>query len=301
MGLMRLWRCLPVNIEDFPMRNAVQKEQWRQQMSIPTNELGKPTKTYFTLSDNVRIHYMQLGSEGSHVVLIHGYTSNAYGNWYANGIMQALATRHRVMGLDCRNHGRSDKPEPGGPGKASDVIELMDQLEIDRAHIHGYSMGGWITSQLLASNPERFITASFGGSGIRESNPDWLARVPDDRTDTDAEEAFAARELRINAAMDRGLSREEAERAADQPRPARNLLSGRVQLEIDLRRVKIPVLAINGEFDSPYQKTFRLWRELDDFTNVILPGKSHLTAIAPKYMPKAYPESLVRFVEGNDA
>jgi pimeloyl-ACP methyl ester carboxylesterase len=70
----------------------------------------KPTKTYFTTSDGIKIHYMLLGSEGTNVVLIHGYTGNAYGNWYANGIMDALATNHRVAALDCRNHGRSDKP-----------------------------------------------------------------------------------------------------------------------------------------------------------------------------------------------
>jgi len=268
-------------------------------MSEQIKSVGKPSKTYFTLSDGIKIHYMQLGSEGTHVVLVHGYTSNAYGNWYANGIMQALAENHRVVGLDCRNHGRSDKPQPGGPGQASDVTELMDHLKIDKAHIHGYSMGGGITAQLLATNPDRFITASFGGSGIREVDPEWIERVPADKTDTDSKEAAASRELRINAAMDRGVSREDAEKEADTPRSPRNL-PARAPLQIDLAPVTIPVLAINGEFDNPYVKTFRLWRELSDFTNVILPGKSHLTAIAPAYMPKEYLESLVRFMDANE-
>ena len=61
------------------------------------------------------------------------------------------------------------------------------------------------------------------------------------------------------------------------------------------------MLAINGEFDSPWAKTFRLWREARDFTNVILPGKSHLTAIVAGYMPPEYPDSLERFIESNDA
>ena len=262
--------------------------------------VGKLTKTYFTLSDGVKIHYMRLGSKGTHAVFIHGFTGNAYGNWYANGIMDALAVNHQVTALDCRNHGRSDKPEPGGSGKASDVIELMDHLKIDKAHIHGYSMGGGITAQLLAAHPERFITAGFGGSGIREVDPKWIEKIPPDKTDTDSMETTASRNLRINAAMDRGLNREEAEKEADAPRPARNR-PAQSSLKIDLTQVKIPVLAINGEFDSPYAKTFRLWRELNDFTNVILPGKSHLTAIAPAYMPKEYIKSLVRFINGNDA
>ncbi len=268
---------------------------------MPNQEASaeKPEKIYFTTSDNIKIHYMLLGSEGTHVVLIHGYTSNAYGNWYANGIMDALAKNHRVVALDCRNHGRSDKPQPGGPGHAPDVIELIDFLKIDKAHFHGYSMGGGITGQLLATHPERFITASFGGSGIREVDPEWIDKIPKDKENTDPKEADASRTLRINAAMDRGMSREEAEKEVDKPRPPR-IMPARRELKIDLTKVKIPVLAINGEFDNPYEKTFRLWRELDAFTNVVLPGKSHLTAIAPAYMPQEYLDSLVRFINANE-
>jgi len=269
-------------------------------MSDQKSNVGALQKIYFTLSDGVKIHYMRLGTKGSHVVLIHGYSGNAYGNWYLNGIMDALAVNHQVTAPDCRNHGRSDKPEPQGGGKASDVIELMDHLNIKKAHIHGYSMGGMLTAQLLASHPDRFITAGFGGSGIRESDPEWVDKVPPDKTNVDPSEAEALRKIRISAAKDRGLSQEEAEKEADAPRPARNL-TGRAPLQIDLTKVSIPVLAINGEFDNPYLKTFRLWRELNDFTNVILPGKSHQTAIAPGYMPKEYLESLVRFVDANGA
>jgi len=262
-------------------------------------EKVKPTKDYFTTSDGIQIHYMQMGARGSHVVLIHGFTANQYGTWYANGIMDALAVNHRVVTLDCRNHGRSDKPEPGGPGLPSDVIELMDLLHIERAHIHGFSMGGSITGQLLASHPDRFITASFGGSGIREADPEWAKRVPPDNENADPEEVKASRLLRVNAAMDRGLSRDEAEKEADQPREPRAPRQ-RPPLQIDLKKIKIPIMAINGELDHPYEKTFRLWRELNDFTNVILPGKSHLTSIAPATMPREYPDSLVRFINSND-
>jgi len=36
------------------------------------------------------------------------------------------------------------------------------------------------------------------------------------------------------------------------------------------------------------------------FTNVVLPGKSHLTAITPAFMPREYTDSLVRFIDSND-
>lgn len=271
---------------------------------------------WLTASDGVKLHYVTAGAAGSWVVLIHGYTGSAEGNWFANGVAVALAERHRVVAIDCRNHGRSDKPVPGGPGKAEDVIELMDHLGIDRAHVHGYSMGGMLTARLLALVPERIVTAGFGGSGVRETDPEWVARVPPDVEGTDPDEARASRNLRISAAMNNGMGREEAEAAADVPRAARRPAAAPSDgagaagaagtrrgggLDLDLRKVDVPVLAINGEYDRPFSKTFRLWRELRDFTNVVLPGKSHLTAIVAETMPREYVDSVVRFIDANDA
>ncbi len=265
---------------------------------------------YFTTSDEVKIHYVTSGTEGSWVVLIHGYTGSAEGNWYANGVAAALSDRHRVVALDCRNHGKSDKPTPGGPGRAKDVIELMNHLGIERAHVHGYSMGGMITARLLGLIPERIITAGFGGSGVREVDDEFAALVPADPEGTDPEEAEASRNLRISAAMNNGMTREQAEAAAAKPAaprtpPAAATAAGPAQgapaeVQLDLRKVDIPVLAINGEYDRPYAKTHRLWRELRDFTSVVLPGKSHLTAIVAATIPPEYSRAVVRFIDSND-
>jgi pimeloyl-ACP methyl ester carboxylesterase len=279
-------------------------------VTIAAAAADEPTHEYFTTSDGIKIHYMRLGQKGSPVMLVHGYTGSAEGNWFRNGIAVALAKNHRVVAIDCRNHGRSDKPQPRGPGKWEDVIELMDHLKIEKAHLHGYSMGGSITGRILAAHPERLLTAAFGGSGIRDTDPAWVEKAPPDAEGTDPQEAEARRGLRMRAAMDNGMSREEAEKLADTPPPAAPAASTepgaaaaaslRTPLEIDLTKVTIPVLAINGEFDRPYAKTFRMWRELDDFTNVILPGKSHLTAIAAPFIPQQYVDSLVRFIDSND-
>src|SRR4029453_17079997 len=108
---------------------------------------------------------------------IHGYMDSAQRMWFTTGIAPALAKNHLVVSIDNRNHGQSDKPQPGGSGRAQDVIELMDHLKIQKAHIHGYSMGGGITGQLLALIPDRFITAGFGGSGIQETDTKLRAQA----------------------------------------------------------------------------------------------------------------------------
>lgn len=267
---------------------------------------GEPTEGDMTASDGVKIHYYVKG-KGSAVILIHGYTGSAAGNWLANGVFEALAKDHMVIAIDCRNHGKSDKPQLNGPGKAEDVIELMDHLKIKKAHLHGYSMGGGIVGRLLGMIPERIITASFGGSGIPEVDPEWRAKVPPDKEGRDPQEDEVSKRLRIRHAMDNGMSREEAEKLASTPTAPRTTPAASTAAAarpaappLDLTKLNIPMLAINGEFDRPNAKTARLAREVKNFTNVILPGKSHLTAIAAGYMPKEYPESLVKFIKAND-
>src|SRR6266540_1770065 len=146
-------------------------------VSAASARAQQPKDGFFTTKDGVKIHYLTMGETGSWVVLIHGYTDTAQRMWFATGIAPAIAKTHRVVALDNRNHGQSDKPQPGGAGKAEDVIELMDHLKIQRAHIHGYSMGGALTGQLLAKIPDRFITAGFGGSGLTETDTTLRAQA----------------------------------------------------------------------------------------------------------------------------
>jgi pimeloyl-ACP methyl ester carboxylesterase len=70
----------------------------------------QPAHKFMTASDGVKIHYMELAGPGTPVMLIHGYTANAEGKWFKSGLAQALAAKHRVVAIDARGHGQSDKP-----------------------------------------------------------------------------------------------------------------------------------------------------------------------------------------------
>src|SRR5262249_21668410 len=130
-------------------------------LSTPIFADEPPAHGFMVASDKVKIHYMTQG-KGTPVVLVHGFSATAEGNWFTNGVAAALAKKHQVIAIDCRGHGKSDKPyDPAiyGDRMWTDVIELMDHLQIKRAHVHGYSMGGMIVAQLLAHHPDRFISA----------------------------------------------------------------------------------------------------------------------------------------------
>lgn len=127
-------------------------------------------------SEGVRIRYTDQGPrDGEPVVLIHGGFSNIEAQWAETGVIDALDDAYRVIALDVRGHGKSDKPhDPDAYGNmmAVDVIRLLDHLAIDRAHIVGYSMGGAITYRLVADYPDRVISAMPCGAGYGDPSPD---------------------------------------------------------------------------------------------------------------------------------
>jgi pimeloyl-ACP methyl ester carboxylesterase len=127
---------------------------------------GEPSSGFFDAS-GVKIHYLVQG-EGEPVVLIHALHSSALINWRLTGVMDELARDHRVIVLDLPGHGRSDRPERGsayGLQLVEDVILLMDHLHVKRAHVVGYSLGGMVGMKLIATHPDRVISATIGGMG----------------------------------------------------------------------------------------------------------------------------------------
>jgi pimeloyl-ACP methyl ester carboxylesterase len=151
-------------------------------------------------------------------------------------------------------------------------------------------MGGFLVTQLLAREPERFITASYGGSGVPEIDPQFKEQVPKDEPGPDPQESEASSKLRASP------DRDDEALAAVRQYPWKEGERG----TIDLTKIKIPVLAINGQFDGPNAKTHRMQRELTNFHAVVLPGKSHLTAIMAGYIPQLYIDSLIKFINEND-
>jgi pimeloyl-ACP methyl ester carboxylesterase len=118
-------------------------------------------------SAGVKIVYFE-GGLGSPVILIHGLYSSATMNWIMPGIFQMLAQNHHVIALDLRGHGASDKPQDDasyGQPMVDDVTRLMDHLNIQKAQIVGYSLGGIIVGKFMVDHPERVIAGSLGGMG----------------------------------------------------------------------------------------------------------------------------------------
>lgn len=111
-------------------------------------------------TDGVTTRYRDLGA-GDPIVFIHGYTSSLES---MVGIANALPANYRKVALDIRGFGKSSKfsdESKFGQGMVDDVIHLMDQLKIQRAHLVGHSMGALIAANVLAQHPERVESAAL--------------------------------------------------------------------------------------------------------------------------------------------
>lgn len=135
-------------------------------LSLPAAAQSQIVRGSFD-SDGVKIHY-QIEGEGEPVLLIHGYRASGDMNWRASGVVRSLTDGYQVLVIDNRGHGRSDKPElPEAYGRnmVEDQVRLLDHLDIDSAHVIGYSMGGMITLRMLVDHPERIRSAVIAGMG----------------------------------------------------------------------------------------------------------------------------------------
>lgn len=122
--------------------------------------------------NGLSIAYFDEGDpSGEPVLLIHGFASSALVNWVHPGWLKTLGDAgYRVIALDNRGHGESDKPhdpEAYYPAvMAQDAVALLNHLGIPDAHIMGYSMGARISAFMAIANPERIKSLVFGGLGI---------------------------------------------------------------------------------------------------------------------------------------
>jgi pimeloyl-ACP methyl ester carboxylesterase len=121
-------------------------------------------------SDGLNLAYVDEG-EGEPILLIHGFASNIAVNWRETSWIETLvADGRRVIALDNRGHGRSDKlyePERyGAPAMAEDACRLLAHLGIVRADVLGYSMGARIAVFLALRHPDRVRSVVIAGMGI---------------------------------------------------------------------------------------------------------------------------------------
>ncbi len=250
-------------------------------------------------SDGVKIRYIEQGT-GEPVVLVHGFTASAEANWVNPGVYPDLARDYHVIALDCRGHGKSDKPHDPkayGASMAKDVANLLDHLKIEKAHIAGYSMGGMIVLDFLINFPDRCISAIVGGQGWNDpvaaaSGPNVAQLI--------AESLEKGEGLRPLMEL---LTPEGRPKPSDEQIKAMNTMlmatndaaalaavargfGGMAVTKAQLEKNKVPTLGLVGEIDPLKVATDAMAANMPNVENVVvIPGADHITAFAdPKFV-----------------
>jgi pimeloyl-ACP methyl ester carboxylesterase len=111
--------------------------------------------------------YYEVEGDGPPLLLHHGFT-DSIGGWREFGYVNALRGDYRLILIDARGHGASDRPhDPAAyemARRASDVVAVLDELGVERTHYLGYSMGGRIGFDTAKLAPERLRSLLIGGS-----------------------------------------------------------------------------------------------------------------------------------------
>jgi len=140
--------------------------------------MQKPADTGLVESDGAKIFYARYGAanpKANPVILLHGGMGN--GDHWSHQVAALVEAKLHVITIDSRGQGRSTRPKgkakPTYDQMASDVIAVMDHLDVERASIVGWSDGGEITMKLAIHHPKRVakivvLGANYNAKGAKQ-------------------------------------------------------------------------------------------------------------------------------------
>jgi pimeloyl-ACP methyl ester carboxylesterase len=143
-----------------------------------TRDLIPVDSGFYSSFDSTRIYYESRG-KGKTVLLVHGFIANG-SSWKRTALLKELvAGGFRVIVVDLRGNGRSDKPHEeksyAADAEAKDLMGLMRYLKTGRYDAIGYSRGSIIVARLLVLD-RQLDRAVLGGMGDGFTDPEWPRR-----------------------------------------------------------------------------------------------------------------------------
>ncbi len=242
-------------------------------------------------SDGVRLRYALAGpDDGPPIVLVHGYCSDYELNWVGTRWQETLTSAGRlVIGLDCRGHGRSEKPhDPAAYARrtmAGDVARLLDHLDVAEADYLGYSMGGRIGLEAVIAHPDRLRRVVLGGVGRWDGGGrvELIARRM--RGDTDVTDPVV--DMFYQFAVARPVNDLEALACCILgPQPA---LTG-----AELGEITAPVAIMAGDRDPVARGAAELASQIPGARYVPIAGRNHMNAVPARQ----FKDAALEFLDG---
>ncbi len=235
------------------------------------------------LSTGITMKYIEAGDpNGPAVLLIHGYTDSSFS--YSR-VMPLLDTRYRILAIDQRGHGETDKPQTGYEMRdfAADAAAFLDAMSIKSATIVGHSMGSFVAMQTALDHPakvSRLVLIGTAATGGNDVVKELLAAVG---TLTDPVPRQFAHDVQVGASspslpkdfMD-GVVNESLKLPANVWKKA---LAGVVARDYtkDLGKISVPVTIFWGEQETIFKRAEQepLIKGLRNAKFIVYPNSGH--------------------------
>ncbi|MDF9746807.1 alpha/beta fold hydrolase [Natrinema salsiterrestre] len=213
----------------------------------------------------IELHVEERGNaDGRPILFIHGYTQSRR-SW-TKQLESTLADDFRLVAMDNRGHGQSEKPESAYAESelwADDVQRVIETLELDRPVLVGWSYGGLIISDYLEKyGDEQIAGINLVGAISKNGTDDAMAVIGEEFVElipgfesTDAEESVNALETFVERCVHGELLPEDryfmlGYNAVVPPHVREGLHSRTLTHDEDLRAIEKPVLITHGEADT---------------------------------------------------
>jgi pimeloyl-ACP methyl ester carboxylesterase len=252
----------------------------------------------YVYNKGIRIHY-EVEGDGTPLVLLHGL-ADTYEMWHVSGYVESLKKEYRLILIDARGHGDSDKPHDSEAYAiklmVNDVVAVLDDLKISKAHFLGYSGGGRQGFGIAKYSPQRFHSLIIGGIHPYAISKEYMIKLLDaakrathalasDSLDASAKEALLKQLLGPTAAK-----MPEWRAYAQNVLPANDwealiaLVSKDWGNSFDdvLPTMTMPVLLFDGEADLFYSSAKECAKSIPNATFISFPELDHAGVIARK-------------------
>ena len=256
----------------------------------------------FAVINGIKLYYEDAG-QGQAIVFIHGLGENS-SSWRHQ--IAEFSKQYRVIAIDLRGHGQSEYNEEFITMElfASDVLTLLKQLHIDKAHFVGHSMGGLINQEIAAHNLDKMLTMTLSDCAGFYPPPMGTTGLETRLHNIDTMPMSKMAEIIANAAcrVDAPETVKDEVRvmfsANRQPPYRQSTIS---TLKADYRefhsKMLLPILLMVGEFDqtTPLEYAEFLHSVLRGSQLKIIPAAAHMTKMEN---PKEYNLVLAEFLKG---
>lgn len=260
-------------------RGAMMDATGRPEVSVPNAKNAQ---------DGRRVYFEDDGGAGSPVVVHGGFLDQVdlvRGSPIARAL-QRLPEEFRLIFVDHRGHGRSDKPhDPAAyamPLRVADAVAVLDQLGIERAHFIGTSWGGRLGFGIGEHAPRRVLSLVIVGQHPYAIDPNGpLTRVVGEALEAARTQGIEALVLAFEAIAGRYPERERAAYLANDPEAMRAAWTAAMSegaVSDDLSTWRIPCLIYVAAEDVDFHdQARRAAAEIPNGEFVTVAGTDHLS------------------------